>query len=76
MKHFAPETKHLRAAVPMVGMVKLMESRKAALEAMIAEKHRQAREEDSAPADVRQLSATLRAVKRQIEVARGHGKAV
>jgi hypothetical protein len=71
MKHFAPETKHLRAAVPVVGMAALLMQRKAALETMIREKHRLAREEDGAPADVKQLGAELRKVKRQLEAAKG-----
>jgi hypothetical protein len=57
--------KHLRAAVPVTGMLKLLEGRKEALEAMVAERFRQARE-NGTEADVKQLSATLRAVKRQL----------
>jgi len=75
MKHFAPAAPHLRAAVPVVGMVKLLQERKAALESMVAERHRAAREAGTV-ADVKQLSATLRAVKRQIaECSRPHGQA-
>jgi hypothetical protein len=50
----------------------LLESRKAALEGMIRERHRQAREHHK-PADVKMLSATLRALKRQIAKAKGQG---
>lgn len=62
----------LRATVPIMGMVKLLESRKVTLQAMIAERHRAARE-NGTTADVKQLSATLRAVKKQIATAKGHG---
>jgi hypothetical protein len=50
--------------------VVLLESRKAALEAMIAARFRQARETGKA-ADVSQLSASLRQVKRSLEAAKG-----
>jgi hypothetical protein len=43
----------------------LLQSRKAALEGMIRERHRAAREHHK-PADVTLLSATLRAVKHQL----------
>jgi len=69
VRHFAPAVKHLRAAVPVVGMAALLESRKATLQGMIAERFRQARENHTT-ADVKMLSATLRAVKRQIAIAR------
>jgi hypothetical protein len=50
--------------------VALLESRKATLQSMIAERHRQARESGTV-ADVKQLSATLRAVKRSLKAATG-----
>jgi tRNA A37 N6-isopentenylltransferase MiaA len=46
-------------------MLKLLQERKAVLEQMIAERFRQARAQGTT-ADVKQLSATLRAVKRQL----------
>ena len=60
----------LRAALPVVGMVTLLEERKATLQAMVAERHRAARE-NGTTADVAQLSAILRAVKKQIASATG-----
>jgi hypothetical protein len=69
MSENAP-AKPLRASVPVVGMLKLLQDRKAALEAMVAERFRQASEKHSA-ADVKQLSATLRAVKRSLAAAMG-----
>jgi hypothetical protein len=68
--HFEPEVRHLRAALPVVGMVALLLSRKEALQAMVAERHRAAREAETV-ANVKQLSATLRALKRQIATAKG-----
>jgi hypothetical protein len=50
--------------------VPLLEGRKATLQAMIAERHRQARE-CGTRADVRQLSASLRQVKRSLKSATG-----
>lgn len=55
-------------------MVALLESRKQALEAMVAERLRAAREAGKA-ADVKQLGAELRKVKSQLEAARGTAKA-
>jgi hypothetical protein len=52
----------------MNGLVPILLARKQALEATIAERHRQARE-NATSADVRALSATLRGVKRQIAIA-------
>lgn len=37
MRHFETSNAHLRVAVPAVGMVKLLQERKATLEAMVAE---------------------------------------
>jgi hypothetical protein len=54
-------------------MVELLVLRKEAVEGQIAERHRQARE-NGTTADVKQLSAILRAVKRQIAKARGDGQ--
>ena len=65
---------HLRAALPALGMVALLESRKQALEAMVAERLRAAREAGKA-ADVKQQGAELRKVKSQLEAARGTAKA-
>ena len=70
MKRYAPAVAHLRAAIPAVGMLKLLQERKATLQAMIAEKHRAARGNGTA-ADVSMLSATLRALKRKIAEAKG-----
>ena len=53
-------------------MLKLLEARKAALEVTISERFRQARENGTA-ANVKQLSAILRAVKRQVVIARISG---
>jgi uncharacterized protein (UPF0335 family) len=68
MKHFTPAASHLRAAIPVVGMATLLEERKATLEGMIRERFRQARE-CGATVDVKQLSASLRAVKRSLQAA-------
>jgi len=59
----APAVSHLRAALPVVGMVTLLAERKAALEEMIRERFRQAR-----------AAGTVANVK-QLTVARGHGAA-
>jgi len=72
--HHAPAVSHLRAALPVVGMVTLLEDRKTTLQAMIAERFRQARAAGTV-ANVKQLTASLRAVKAQLTVARGHGAA-
>jgi hypothetical protein len=50
-------------------MVTLLESRKAALEGMVAERHRQARAHGKT-ADVSMLSAALRQVKASIKAAK------
>jgi hypothetical protein len=55
----------LRAPVAGAALLKLLEARKAALQSMICERHRQAREAGTTAA-VAQLSANLRAVKAQI----------
>ena len=60
------EAKHLRAALPVVGMEHLLQERKAALQAQVAERFRQAREAGAPKPSVTLLSATLRAVKAQI----------
>ena len=66
VKHYAPAPAHLgQPAVPARSMRALLESRRGALQAMIRERHRQAREHHKA-ADVKMLSATLRVVKSQI----------
>lgn len=74
MKHYQPAVPHLRASVPVVGMLALLEERKATLEGMIRESFRVARETGKA-ANVSQLSATLRAVKRSLATAAGGQKA-
>jgi hypothetical protein len=51
-------------------MVGLLEGRKATLQAMLAERFRQARE-SGRQADVTQLSASLRQVKRSLKAAMG-----
>jgi hypothetical protein len=51
-------------------MVVLLEGRKATLQAMIAERHRQSRASGTV-ANVTQLSASLRQVKRSLEAAKG-----
>ena len=56
----------IHPAAPASTMRTLLESRKATLEAMVRERHRQAREHHK-PADVKMLSATLRALKGQIK---------
>jgi hypothetical protein len=66
MKRFTPANAHLRVAVPAVGMLKLLQERKA----MIAEKHRAARGNGTA-ADVSMLSASLRQVKASLKAAMG-----
>jgi hypothetical protein len=58
----------LKTALPLAGMAGLLMQRKAALEGIVREKHRQAREVDGQPADVKQLGAELRKVKRQLAV--------
>jgi len=63
MKHDGNAVSHLRAALPVVGMVALLEDRKATLQAMIRERFRQAR-----------AAGTVANVK-QLTVARGHGAA-
>lgn len=59
MKHFC------RTTLPVVGMEHLLQQRKAGLEAQVADRFRQARASGTV-ANVKLLSATLRAVKRQI----------
>lgn len=66
----APAVPHLRSPLPVVGMLALLEDRKATLQAMIRERFRQARAAGTA-ADVKQLTATLRAVKRQLATVMG-----
>lgn len=66
MKHYQVEAKHLRAALPVVGMEHLLQERKAALQAQLAERFRQAREAGAPKPSVALLSATLRAVKAQL----------
>jgi len=63
----------LRAALQGKGMVTLLESRKATLQAMICERFRQARERGT-KADVKQLSASLRQVKASLKAAMGGQK--
>ena len=58
-------TGHVASPAPAPKMRALLESRKATLEAMVRERHRQARQHRK-PADVKLLSATLRALKAQI----------
>ncbi len=70
MKHLPVPAKHLRATLPVVGMRRLLEERKAGLEAQVKERFRAARA-NGATADVKMLSATLRALKRQIAKAKG-----
>lgn len=70
MKHHAPTAPHLRSPLPVVGMVTLLEERKTTLQAMIAERFRQARASGKA-ANVKQFTASLRAVKRQLATAKG-----
>ena len=66
MRHFeAIIARAVPPAAPAVKMLTLLLSRKAALEGMIRERHRQARQHHK-PADVKMLSATLRAVKGQL----------
>jgi len=65
VKHYQVEAKHLRAALPVVGMENLLRERKAALQAQVAERFRQARATGT-KANVTMLAATLRAVKRQL----------
>lgn len=71
MRHFQVEAKHLRATLPVVGMENLLQERKTALQARLAERFRQARESGTT-ANVKMLSATLRAVKAQISAVAGH----
>jgi hypothetical protein len=59
---------HLRAAVPVIGMERLLCERKQALEGMIRERFRAAREQGTT-ANVTQLSGSLRAVKRSLAAA-------
>jgi len=62
----AGATVHLaQPAVPARSMRALLESRREALQAMIRERHRAARE-NGTRANVTMLSAALRALKRQI----------
>jgi hypothetical protein len=65
MRHFQVEAKHLRATLPAVEMENLLQERKTPLQARLAERFRQARESGTT-ADVALLSATLRALKRQL----------
>jgi len=65
VKHYQVEAKYLRATLPVVGMENLLQERKTALQARLAERFRQARATGTV-ANVTMLSATLRAVKRQI----------
>ena len=65
MRHFEAIARAVPPAAPAVKMRALLLSRKAALEGMIRERFRQAREHHK-PADVSMYSAALRAAKRQI----------
>ena len=67
-KPATPAVKHLgQPAIPAADMVKVLQLRKTAIETIIAERHRVARK-NGVEADVRELSATLRAIKRQLVV--------
>ena len=73
MRHFEPACIHVAAPAPApTKMRALLESRKSALEGMIRERFRAARE-NGTTADVKMVSATLRALKRQIAKAKGQG---
>ena len=73
MKHFAIEAKHqgLRVPLPVLGMERLLMDRKAGLEAQIRQRFADARANRFPKPSVSLLSATLRAVKRQIVIASG-----
>jgi hypothetical protein len=72
VKHYQPAAVHVAPpAPPATSMVALLESRKATLEGIIRERHRAARE-GGRPANVKMLSATLRALKRQLATAKRH----
>jgi hypothetical protein len=65
----------MTAVLPPSRAMTLLESRKAALQAMIAERFRQARAAGT-KADVSQLSAALRQVKHSMATATGHSGSV
>ena len=65
MKHYAPQPTHIVPAIPAVTKRELLLDRKRGLELQVAAEHRNARAEDR-PANVTAMSATLRAVKKQI----------
>lgn len=65
MKHYAPQPTHIVPAIPAVSRVTLLQYRKQAIEAQIASEHRTAREEVR-PANVKVMSAVLRAVKKDL----------
>ena len=65
MRHFEPACIHVAAPAPAPKMRALLDSRKAALEGMIRERFRAARENGTA-ANVSTYSAALRALKRQL----------
>ena len=67
MKHFEAIARAVPPATPAVKMRALLLSRKSALEGMIRERHRQAREHHK-PANVTMYSAALRALKRQLAI--------
>jgi hypothetical protein len=67
VKHFEAIARAVPPATPAVKMRALLLSRKSALEGMIRERHRQAREHHK-PANVTMYSAALRALKRQIGI--------
>lgn len=65
MKHYQPQPTHIVPAIPVVTKMELLQDRKRAIELQVAAEHRKARSEFR-PANVTALSATLRAVKKQI----------
>jgi hypothetical protein len=64
---------YLPASAPAPGVVAVLEDRKAALRAAIAERHRAARE-NGTTADVRMLGAELRQVKEALEATNANRK--